>query len=227
MVWPARKVGHDVTTDSGNESFCLIPCIGKYWYFCCLDMQGRIRTQALSIVSLSFYHWANALHTLGIFSVLGISSCVKPPTPGTTIILSPGAWAISSLESSASSCLLEGTAGKSLQWLECQWVGFRQSISEFYSGVYQPFFIKCIQLWLSLFHAKTGLSDFRGCDVFNCNTVKRFNGPIKWCEYLEVLLYLHAIACIFTLLFVSSRYCFGLNCPSESWFWPVWLHYGG
>ena len=51
------------------------------------------------------------------------------------------------------------------------------------------------------------------CDIFNCNTVKRCNGPIKWCGYL-----------------VSSRYCFGLNCPSESWFWPVslycgWSHY--
>ena len=34
-------------------------------------------------------------------------------------------------------------------------------------------------------------------------------------------------SCIFTLLLVSSRYCFGLNYLSESWFWPVWLHCGG
>ena len=45
-----------------------------------------------------------------------VSSAVRNP-PATTIILSPGAWAISSLESrSARSCLLEGTARKSFQF---------------------------------------------------------------------------------------------------------------
>ena len=87
-----------------------------YWKVPVLLLLRHAR-EALSIVSLPFYHWANALHTLGIFSVLGISSCVKSPTPGTTIILSPGAWAIRFVESwSASSCLLEGTAGQSFQF---------------------------------------------------------------------------------------------------------------
>ena len=113
-----------------------------------------------------------------------------------------------------------------LQWLECwQWVRFWQSISEFDSGrVYQPFFIKCIQLWLSkLFHAKTGLSDFRGCDVFNCNTVKRFNGPIKWCEYLEVFLYLHAIACILTILLWTELSLWVLILAGEASLWRIAL----
>ena len=45
-----------------------------------------------------------------------VSSAVRNP-PATTIILSSGAWAISSLESrSARSCLLEGTARKSFQF---------------------------------------------------------------------------------------------------------------
>ena len=48
---------------------------------------------------------------------LGIFSCLKSPTPGTTIILSSSAWAISYLESrSESFCLLQGTAGKSFQF---------------------------------------------------------------------------------------------------------------
>ena len=61
---------------------------------------------------------ASSLLALGIsMSTNGpvhwVSSAVRNP-PATTIILSPGAWAISSVESrSARSCLLEGTARKS------------------------------------------------------------------------------------------------------------------
>ena len=48
---------------------------------------------------------------------LCIFSCLKSPTPGTTILLSSGAWAISYLESrSESFCLLQRTAGKSFQF---------------------------------------------------------------------------------------------------------------
>ena len=47
---------------------------------------------------------------------LGIFSCLKSPTPGTTILLSSGAWSISYLESrSESFCLLQGSARKSFQ----------------------------------------------------------------------------------------------------------------
>ena len=48
---------------------------------------------------------------------LGIFSCLKSATPGTTILLSSSALAISYLESrSESFCLLQGTAGKSFQF---------------------------------------------------------------------------------------------------------------
>ena len=120
----ARKVGDIVTTGiawKGRKKIGLhrlrewkFLFDSMYWKVLLLGMEGRIRTQALSISSPPFDHWTNALQTLGIFSALGIFSCVKSPIPGTTIILSPGAWAISSLESrSARSCLLEGTARKS------------------------------------------------------------------------------------------------------------------
>ena len=33
----ARKVGDGVTTDSGDESFCLIPCIGVVYYILIVD----------------------------------------------------------------------------------------------------------------------------------------------------------------------------------------------
>ena len=68
-----------------------------------------------------------------------------------------------------------------IEWLECQWVRFLQSISEFDRGVHQPFFNKGVQLWLSkLFRAKKGLLYFRSCDVFSCNTVTRFRHTGFW-----------------------------------------------
>ena len=283
-------------------------------------------------MSLPFYHWANAIHTLGIFSVLGVSSCVKSPTPGTTIILSPGAWAISSLESrSASSCLLEGTAGKSFQfwgsgtvmslaifrhifklsltgfceyyfWWTCQcsdqmshlsywkisqkqvhvqqihqldrqmsasagfpiatedvvgllfglpeklWqvvaVLFYHSHLSFYS-LYSDLNVdseldfgnRSLNLTVAAFTSLSS-SNVYNCDCPSSSMLKwdsRISGvatsliAILWRDSMDPSSGVNTLkcSCIFTLLLVSSRYCFGLNCPSESWFWQVRLHCGG
>ena len=156
----ARKVGDSVTTgycvetkkswvlytDSGNESFCLISWMGKYFF--CLDVPAFIhnwlhfmlekKTRSSSRMSVSraatttssVSAWMQCSTTLVSASsclalsismstngsVHWVSSAVRNP-PATTVILSPGAWAISSLESrSARSCLLEGTARKSFQF---------------------------------------------------------------------------------------------------------------
>ena len=133
-------------TDSGNESFCLISWIGKYFF--CLDVHAFIhnwlhfmlekKTRSSSRMSVSraatttssVSAWTQCNTTLVSASswlalsismstngsVHWVSSAVRNP-PATTIILSPGAWAISSLESRrARSCLLEGTARKSFQF---------------------------------------------------------------------------------------------------------------
>ena len=93
---------------------------------------------------------------------------------------------------------------------------------------------------LNLTVASTSLSS---SNVYNCNCPSssmlkrdsRISGvatsliAILWRDSIDPSSGVNTLkcSCIFTLLLVSSRYCFGLNCPSESWFWPVRLHCGG
>ena len=78
IAWKGRRANY---TDSGNASFCLIPCNGKY--FCCLDMQGRIRcgtvlssTIFLPIFKLSLVGFAST--TFGFWWTCQYSDQLSP-----------------------------------------------------------------------------------------------------------------------------------------------------